>query len=481
VRVLLVASEAYPLVKTGGLADVVGALPSALTQTGVDARLLLPGYPSILQHLRGIRRLSGYADLFGGEAHLLSGKMQNDIDVMAIFAPHLYERSGNIYLGPDRRDWPDNHRRFAALAWVAAHLTEGNIGWRPDVLHAHDWQAGLVPVYAMLAAAQRPATLMTVHNLAFQGLFPAGLLGELRLPTELFNHRGVEFHDQIGFLKAGLVYADRITTVSPTYAREIRTTEQGYGLDGLLTWRADDLSGILNGIDTQVWDPEHDPALPSPYGKDSLGAKAANKSALQDQLGLENSPDRILFGVISRLTYQKGVDLLLPVLPRLVGMGGQLVLLGAGDSELESAFVDAARGHPGHVAVRIGFDEHLAHLIQGAADAILMPSRFEPCGLTQLCALRYGTLPIVSRVGGLADSVIDANAAALADGVATGIQFAPPTTEALADALERAFALYRQPQAWRSILRRVMGREVGWQAAAHEYKSLYTSLLAARP
>ncbi len=476
-RVLMVASEAYPLVKTGGLGDVIGALPPALAQIGVDVRLLLPGYPPVLQHLRGIRRLSSYADLFGGEAHLLLGQMQNGVEVMAIFAPHLYERTGNIYLGPDRKDWSDNHRRFAALSWVAAHLPTGHGSWRPDVVHAHDWQAGLAPVFLMLAESWRPATVMTVHNLQYQGLFAAGLLGELRLPRELFHLRGVEFHGQIGFLKAGLVFADRITTVSPTYAREIRTTEQGFGLDGLLTWRADDLSGILNGIDTQIWDPAHDPALPAPYGRGSLEAKTRSKSALQHAFGLEDSRDRLLFCVISRLAYQKGVDLLLPLLPRLVGMGGQLVLLGSGEADLERAFAEAAREYPGQVAVRIGFDEHRAHLIQGGADAILVPSRFEPCGLTQLCAMRYGTIPIVSRVGGLADSVIDANAAALADGVATGIQFAPATHEALADALDRAFALYRQPPVWQTMQRRAMGHEVGWQAAARDYKSLYGSLL----
>lgn len=478
-RVLMVASEAYPLVKTGGLADVIGALPAALAQIGVDARLLLPGYPPVLQHLRGVRRLARYADLFGGEAHLLAGRTPNELEVLAIYAPHLYERAGNIYLGPDNRDWPDNHRRFAALAWVSAHLPAGG-HWLPHVVHAHDWQAGLAPLYLVLAEAERPASVMTVHNLAFQGLFAADLMGGLRLPPGLFHHRGVEFHGQIGFLKSGLIYADRITTVSPTYAREICTPEYGHRLDGLLRWRGQDVTGILNGIDTAVWDPEHDPALSSPYGKNSLEAKAACKSALQSRMGLENVGDRLLVGVISRLTHQKGMDLLLPLLPRLVGMGGQLVLLGAGEAELERAFMDAAGEHPGNVAVRIGFDEHLAHQIQGGADAVLMPSRFEPCGLTQLCALRYGTVPIVSRVGGLADSVIDANAAALADGVATGFQFSPATGEALADALERAFAIYLQPEAWRTIQHRAMGHEVGWQAAAREYKSLYESLLAGK-
>lgn len=479
-RVLMVASEAYPLVKTGGLADVIGALPHALAQLGVDTRVLLPGYPAVLAHMGDIRRLSRYAELFGGEAHLLGGRMPNGTQVMAIFAPHLYERSGNIYLGPDRKDWPDNHRRFAALAWVAAHLPAGPDGWRPDVVHAHDWQAGLAPAFLMLSGRPRPATVMTVHNIGFQGLFPASLLTELRLPADLFHHRGVEFYGQIGFLKAGLVYADRLTTVSPTYAREICTPEQGFGLDGLMRWRASDLCGILNGIDTQVWDPGHDPLLPAPYGADSLEAKKISKAGLQYQCGLENSRERLLFGVISRLTYQKGMDLLLPLLPSIVAAGGQVVLLGSGEAELESAFAEAARDNTEQIAVRIGHDEHLAHLIQGGADAILMPSRFEPCGLTQLCALRYGTLPIVSRVGGLADSVIDANAAALADGVATGIQFSPATREALSVALERAFALHREPLVWQAIQRRAMSHEVGWQAAARQYNALYGSLLGQR-
>jgi starch synthase len=476
----MVASEAYPLVKTGGLADVMGALPAALVQIGLDVRLLLPGYPEVLRNLQSPRRLSGYANLFGGEAHLLSGKMPNRTQVIAIYAPHLYERAGNIYLGPDRRDWPDNHRRFAALGWVAAHLPAANGRWQPDVVHAHDWQAGLAAAYLSLAGAERAATVMTVHNLAFQGLFPAHLLGELKLPAKLFNHQGIEFHGQVGFLKAGLVYADRITTVSPTYAREIRTPEQGYGLEGLLRWREKDLSGILNGIDTIIWDPAHDPALPSAYDVHSLDGKRLSKQALQTQFGLTTAEDRLLFGIVSRLTYQKGVDLLLPLLPQLAAMGGQLALLGSGDAELEQAFVAAARKYPGDVAVRIGFDETLAHQIQGGADTILVPSRFEPCGLTQLCALRYGTLPIVSRVGGLADSVIDANAAALADGVATGIQFAPATSEALSGALERAFSLYHEPRLWRAVQERAMFHEVGWEAAARQYKALYSSLLAAR-
>jgi starch synthase len=478
-RVLFVASEAYPLVKTGGLGDVCGALPAALAALDVDVRLLLPGYPPVLEGLEGARRIAPLGDLFGGEAALVSGRMPNGVPALAVDAPHLYLRPGNIYVDAEGGDWADNHLRFAALAWVAADPPAA-AEWRPEVIHAHDWQAGLAPAYVALRPGPRPATVMTVHNLAFQGLFPPEALEALRLPPRAFAPDGVEFYGRVGFLKAGLVYADRIATVSPTYAREILTTAFGCGLDGLLRARAGVVSGILNGLDTAVWDPARDGELVRPYGLDSLEDKSANKTALQRRVGLAEAPERLLFGVISRLTDQKGFDVLLPLVPRIVDMGGQLVLLGTGDRDLEAAFTAAAAPRADQVAAMIGYDEALAHAIQGGADALLVPSRFEPCGLTQLAALRYGTVPIVAKVGGLADSVVDADADALARGRATGLQFSPVTGEALAGALERAFALYRQKHLWRAVQRRGMAHDVGWATAAAAYRRLYSDLLAER-
>ena len=477
-RVLFVTSELYPLIKTGGLADVCGALPPALAAEGVAVRTLLPAYPVVLERLEGAEQVATIEDLFGGPARLLRATTAEGVEVLALDCGHLYQRVGNPYLGPDGQDWPDNHFRFAALAWVASEIGLGGlVDWRPDVVHAHDWQAGLAPAYLAFSGEPHPATVITVHNLAFQGLFPPAWLEPLRLPPASFSVDGVEFYGKIGFLKAGLYYADRITTVSPTYAREIMTPEAGSGLDGLLATRARDVAGILNGLDDAVWDPATDPVLPHPYGPDDPSGKAADKRVLQERFGLAAEPDAPLFCVVSRLTEQKGLDLLLEVLPRLVAAGGQLALLGTGDPDIEAGFVDAARRFAGRIGTIIGYDERLSHLMQGGADAILVPSRFEPCGLTQLAGLRYGTIPVVARVGGLADTVIDANDAALTDGVATGIVFAPVTGSALADALDRAIGLYRERELWRTMVRRAMTRDVGWRRSAARYAALYADLV----
>ncbi len=477
-RVLQVASEAFPLVKTGGLADVVGALPAALAREGVEIRTLLPLYPAVLARLERAEPVLDLGELMGGPARLLEGGAAG-LALFLLDAPHLFDRPGGPYQGPDGGDWPDNAQRFAALAWAARELGLGALtGFRPAVVHAHDWQAALAPAYLALADRPRPATVTTVHNLAFQGQFPATLLTELRLPESAFTIEGLEYYGAIGFLKAGLVYSDRLTTVSPTYAREIMTPAYGMGLDGLLRLRADRLVGIVNGIDEAVWDPARDPALPEPFDAARLEAREASRRALRERLGLQDDPGP-LFAAVTRLSWQKGLDLLLEALPRLLALGCRLAVLGSGEPALELAFAEAARGHPGRIACRIGYDEGLAHLIQAGADAILVPSRFEPCGLTQLYALRYGAVPIVARVGGLADTVVDANEAAVGDGVATGIQFAPVTVEALVDALERAVALWRDRPRWRALQRRGMTRRVGWSARALEYARLYRELAAA--
>ncbi len=473
---LSVASEIYPLVKTGGLADVAGALPGALAAHGVSMRSLVPGYPAVLRALSVSEEAHRFADLFGGPARVLVGEGAGLL-LFVLDAPHLYERPGGPYAGPDGTDWPDNARRFAALGWVAAELGRGVVpGFAPDLVHAHDWQAGLAPAYLHYGQERRPGTVMTVHNLAFQGQFPAYLLGTLRLPPASYGVDGVEYYGAIGFLKAGLRLADRISTVSPTYADEICTPAGGMGLGGLLRTRAGALTGILNGIDEAVWNPATDPHLARTFDAADIAARAVNKATLQARLGLVADAEAPLFGVISRLAWQKGMDLLLDALPTLLAEGGQLALLGAGEPNLEHGFRAAALAHPGRVGIGVGYDEPLAHLIQGGSDALLVPSRFEPCGLTQLCALRYGALPVVARVGGLADTVIDANEMALAAGVATGFQFAPVTREALEAAIRRAVRLWQDRAAWRLAQRNAMATEVGWERPAGRYAGLYATI-----
>jgi starch synthase len=472
-EILSVASEIYPLIKTGGLADVVGALPSALQREGITVRTLVPGYPAVLNALEAAERLHDFDNLFGGEARLLAARASG-LDLIVLDAPHLFERRGSPYLGPDNRDWPDNAQRFGALGFVAALIGRGLLpDFVPDVVHAHDWQAGLAAAYLHFGGMPRPRIVATVHNIAFQGIFPANLLEPLGLPPEAFTIDGVEYHGQISYLKAGLQFADRITTVSPTYALEIQTREGGMGLDGLLRARSNVVSGILNGIDKTVWDPARDEHLASPFDRRDVARRAANKAALQARLGLAQNPDALLFGVVSRLTEQKGLDLLLGALPALPGHGAQLALLGTGNHDLESGFRAATAVYPGRVGVVLGFDEALAHQIQGGCDALLVPSRFEPCGLTQLCALRYGAVPVVARVGGLADTIIDANEMALAAGIATGIQFAPVTPLMLSAALGRTAALWSDQTTWRQLQQNGMKADVGWARPARHYAELY--------
>ena len=477
-QVLAVASEFYPLVKTGGLADVAGALPGALAEEGITVTTLLPGYPAVLAGLEGAERVQEIPALFGGPATLLAGRVAG-ARILAIDAPHLFGRPGNPYVDAAGIDWPDNAQRFAALSSVAADLARGLLpGWRPSVVHGHDWQAGLVAAYLRFrgeeAVSTKPPTVMTIHNLAFPGHFPAQLLPELGLPPESFSVDGVEYYGGIGFLKAGIRLSDRVTTVSPTYAREICTPEGGMGLDGLLRARGAALTGILNGIDTSVWNPAKDNALPQTYSRKSLEQRTINKAALCARFGLKR--DSLLIGVVSRLTTQKGLDLLPASLSVLSGIGATIVILGAGQPELERA-IEAA-GRPGEMGFFRGYDENLAHLIYGGADALLIPSRFEPCGLTQLCAMRYGCLPVVTRVGGLADTVIDANEAALAAEVATGFQMAVADTPALDRTLERVAEVWRDPEAWQRMQRNAMKAEVGWSRSAARYAALYRGLVA---
>jgi starch synthase len=475
-KVLSVTSELYPLIKTGGLADVTGALPLALPDQGVAVTTLVPGYPSVLAGLSPAEAIVLLPDLFGGAARVLRGRA-GELDVVAIDAPHLFGRPGNPYQGPDGVDWPDNAFRFAALGRVAAALALGQAGgFQPDILHLHDWQAGLAAAYLRQHAGVAPGIVTTIHNLAFQGLFPAALMAPLGLPPAQFGLDGVEFHGAISFLKAALVFADRITTVSPTYADEIRAPEGGMGFDGVLRARGADMLGILNGIDTDVWNPEADPLIEAPFSRALLARRAANKAALQRRFGLARDKRVAICGVVSRLSWQKGLDVLLDALPALLGHGMQLAVLGSGEPGLVAGYRVAADANAGRVGCVIGYDESLAHMVQAGADFLLVPSRYEPCGLTQLCALRYGSVPVVSRSGGLADTVIDANAAALAQGVATGVQFSSVTRGSLEHALARVAALWRDQAAWRKLQRNGMDMDVSWKEPAAQYAALFRAL-----
>jgi len=479
-EVLAVASELYPLVKTGGLADVAGALPKALKPLGVRVRTLVPGYPAVLAGLPKPKTVKALDDFFGGPARLLSGRAEG-LEIYALDAPHLYDRPGGPYGGPDGKDFPDNARRFAALGRIAASLGQGLLPrWRPQVVHAHDWQAGLTAAYLTYDGKPRPGVVFTIHNLAFQGQFDRTLLTDLGLPPQSFTPDGVEYYGDICFLKAGVRLADRITTVSPTYAAEICTPERGMGMDGLLHGRADRLSGILNGVDIETWNPATDPLIAAHYDASRLDVRAANKAALQKRLGLAPEPDAPLFGVVSRLSWQKGLDLLLATAPLLMAEGAQLAVLGSGEPGLEQGFREAAAAWPGRIACVFAYDEPLAHQIQAGADVIAVPSRFEPCGLTQLCALRYGAVPLVARVGGLADTVIDATPMSLASGAATGAQFAPVETPMLESAVRRTLELYRTPDAWRRLQLNGMATDVSWDQSARRYAQLYAGLLAER-
>ncbi len=474
-RVLSVASEAVPLVKTGGLADVAGALPAALAGQGWDMRVLLPAYRGLADRLTGPQTIWRDADLFGGKARVLKGTL-GGVTFLLLDAAHLFDRAGGPYSDAGR-DHPDNAERFAALSWAGAELArgQGTDGWAPAILHAHDWQAGLAPAYLRYGPEVPLRTVMTVHNIAFQGIAPAYKLAGLRLPGWSYSADRVEYFGNISTLKAGLVTADAITTVSPTYAEELMRPEFGLGLEGVIASRARDLHGILNGVDLAVWSPESDPAI-IPYSAKSLKGKAENRAALAAEFALTPA-DGPLAIVVSRLTDQKGIDLLAEVLPEFIAAGGSLAVLGAGDPALEAAMRQAAERWPGRVGVRIGYDEALAHRMFGGGDAVLVPSRFEPCGLTQMYGLRYGTIPVVAATGGLNDTVIGATPASLSARAATGVSFHPVDKTAFAGALRQVSRLYADRSGWTSLMKRAMKAEVGWEAPAARYAELYRSLL----
>jgi starch synthase len=475
-RVLAVASEAFPLIKTGGLADVVGALPGALAAQDIAVTTMLPGYPAVMRAIGAPRAAQVLPEVFDGPARLLHAEAAG-LDLVVLDAPHLFARPGGPYQGPDGKDWADNGERFAALGLAAAAVATGGLdGRRYDAVHAHDWQAGLAPAYLRFRPGPRVPAVFTIHNLAFQGQFPAALFPRLGLPAAAFDVAGLEYHSDVGFLKSGLWFADRITTVSPTYAAEIRTPEGGMGLDGLLRGRGGEVSGILNGLDEAEWNPASDARLPARFSAEDVAPRAVNKRELQRRFGLAEGTAP-LFAFIGRLAWQKGVDLILDALPVLLGSGAQLALLGTGEPALEARCRAAAAAHPGQVGTVIGFDEGLARLLYGGADTVLVPSRFEPCGLAQLCALRYGAPPLVARVGGLADTVIDANEAGLAAGCATGLQFAPVSAEMLGASIERAAGLIRDAATWAQIQGNALRSDVSWRRSARHYAELFQGLV----
>ena len=471
-RVLYAASECAPWVKTGGLGDVTAALPPALAALGVDIRVCLPVY-------RSVRQVMGdapvKATLLG--ALIREGRLPSGVVTYLVDAPWLFDRDGGPYQDSEGRDWADNAKRFGLFSRVAAVLagSESPLLWRPDIFHGHDWQVALAPAWQRLTQAAPVPSIMTVHNLAFQGLFPRECVAAIHLPPEAYAVQGVEFYGQLSFLKGGLHYADALTTVSPTYAREIQEEEYGCGLQGLLAWRQRDLTGIVNGIDDVVWNPETDLLIAAPYNAEDLSGKRHNKEALQRRFGLPTKADVPVFGVVSRLAQQKGVDLIVEIAQRLVASPAQLIILGCGDHALEAAVRDLVQKHPSAIAAYIGFDEKMAHEIEAGADCFLMPSRFEPCGLNQMYSQRYGTPPIARATGGLADTICDEGAASME--TTTGFLFQEPTAHGLWEATTRALAWYRKPDSWEKIIRNAMRQDFAWSQSAQRYRDLYRQLL----
>ncbi|MBI5782452.1 MAG: glycogen synthase GlgA [Gammaproteobacteria bacterium] len=483
-KILFVASEAHPLIKTGGLGDVTGSLPVALQSLRADVRLLLPAYRDAVRRAGKLKTITTLTiPGLDSPVKILEGRLPGtSLITWLVDFPPAYDRPGNPYLDSRGQPWPDNAMRYALLAHAAAVLASGRsrLKWQPDVVHCHDWQTGLVP--ALLARQKtRPATLFTIHNLSYQGLFPYLTFKALALPPDFWSPEALEFHGQLSFMKSGLVFADRLTTVSPTYAREIQTPEFGDGLDGLLRHRAGRLTGILNGIDDSEWNPASDPFLARCYSTRRLQDKLPNKLALQQEFGLPVQPKTPLIGMAGRLVQQKGIDLVLETLPALMHRPLQLVVLGSGETGYEEVLRKQAARYADRLAVRIGYDERLAHRIEAGADMFLMPSRFEPCGLNQLYSLCYGTVPIVRRVGGLVDTVVDATEENIKSEKATGIVFQEARAGALLRAVNRALALWKDNDRWKHIMLAGMRQDFSWRRRAAEYLQLYKRLRASAP
>ncbi|MBF0142355.1 MAG: glycogen synthase GlgA [Magnetococcales bacterium] len=476
-KVLHVCSEAYPLVKTGGLADVTAALPLAQCDLGMDAQILLPAYPGVRQMLPNVQTAIPIGDPMGfGEARLIRGRMPDSgVPVWLVDCPPLFKREGGPYADRAGVEWPDNAQRFALLGYAAALVAEAGaiVGWQPEVVHAHDWQAALAPAYLSFWQNRRCGTVFTIHNIQYQGRFAHPLLEVLRLPPHSFNLYGLELYGDLSFLKAGVYYSAKLTTVSPTYSQEIQTPAFGNGLEGLLDSREADLTAILNGVDYRLWDPGRDPWIVRQYGAENLENKAVNKTALQEELGLELRVGAPLFCLVGRFVEQKGYDLVLGALGQILECGGQLVALGTEDDpRLVEAFRGAAAAHPGRVVLAVGFNEPLTHRVLAGSDIFLAPSRFEPCGMAQMYGQRYGTLPIVRRTGGLVDTVTD-----LSDREnGTGFIFDWIESEDLGACIRRAVGLREDHVAWERARKRAMARDFGWENTARRYRDLYLSV-----
>jgi len=486
-KILFAASEAYPLVKTGGLGDVVHALPRALQQQGMDVRVILPAYRLILEQISSLR-IAGWLQVQGaGRMHMIRILETDDhhlgVPLLLVDAPDLFDRPGSPYLHPDGYNWHDNAERFTVFSRAVAQLASSSdiLDWKPDVVHGHDWQTGLLPAFLKLIP-EAPASVYTIHNLSYSGVFSHEEFTQLQLPSEWWSADATEFFGNFSMLKAGIVFSDKITTVSPTYAEEIQTPGFGYGFDGVLRSNHHKLKGILNGIDQDIWNPATDSYLPVHYSLKHryLAGKRSNKQALLEQLGLFLQDDQLdapLLGFIGRLVEQKGVDLLLQIIPSILdNHDARIVILGSGEKHYESALREMAALYPQRLLLTLGYSEELAHRIEAGSDVFLMPSRFEPCGLNQMYSLRYGTPPLIHHVGGLADTVVDATQENLENGTATGFVFHEPSAASMLHAVERALKLYQNTAEWHKLIRTAMAQDFGWTKSASEYIQLYSEI-----
>ncbi len=473
-NVLFAASEASPYIQTGGLAEVAGSLPRALAAEGCNVRLVLPAYRTL--KTGGLRVIgTSFLTLSGWSSPSLVQRLHVGprIELCLVHRPEFFDRPGGPYADDRGKPWPDNPERFSffshAVSALAMHI--GEDGWRTQIVHANDWQTAVVPLL-LHDQPQRPGTLFTIHNLAYRGLCDYAAFTRLHLPASSWHYEGLEFYGQCALIKGGLVYADRLTTVSPTYAREIQEPLFGEGLEGVLKVRSHALTGIMNGIDVDVWDPTCDPVLAANYDATNLGSKQANKHALQTFFGLPVRADRFLIGSVSRFVAQKGIDLLLEAIPTLLRYPIQVVFLGSGDRDLEARIQTMAAAYPEQVAVKIGFDVDLSHQMFAGLDAFAMPSRFEPCGLAQMYSQRYGTVPIVHRTGGLADSVFDAEDTARG----TGFVFDDISPQGLEHAIWRALQVFNKPAYWQQLQRKGMACDFSWTQSAESYMKLYREM-----
>jgi starch synthase len=482
-NILFASAEAHPLIKTGGLADVAGSLPRAIRHQRHDIRLVIPAYQSVLKQVEKYF-LVAHLELEGvtQPVRILAGRLPgSNVTVYLVDSPEHFDRPGNPYSMKQGAVWPDNAERFTTFCRAIEALALDNAGldWQPDIVHCNDWQTALVPPL-LERHATRPATVFTIHNLAYQGLFDWKVFKKLKLPTDFWSMEAMEFHNQFSFIKGGLVFADWVTTVSPTYAEEIQTSEYGYGLEGLISHRKDNLTGIINGVDYTVWNPGRDLLIPVQFNARSLTHKIENKLALQEHFALPRDEKIPVFATISRLVEQKGIDLILGAIPGIVKQKAQLVVLGSGDSKIETGIRAAVKAYPKQIAARIGYDEALSHHIEAGADIFLMPSRFEPCGLNQIYSQRYGTVPIVRNTGGLADTVTDTTEETLEARTATGFSFSGTTVKDLETTIDRALGYYRQPELWQKIVSNGMKQDFSWKRSALLYLELYETVLARR-